>query len=183
MKWRSAGTSSNCATIRAAAGIEVAGSFDEAANRAFGPLAGYINGANRSRRRMAMTAPGGAACRRPTRPLPGAVRDAISPHRRDDAHSPGCPGANPGAPAGLAAVLRFSGRWTHKAFEERGAALRRAVVASGLRPADPMRYARFNPPWTPWFTRRNEVVLPTRGVATAAAAGCAICQPRVTRGS
>ena len=37
--------------------IEVAGSFDEAPNRAFRPLAGYINGANRSRRRIAMTAP------------------------------------------------------------------------------------------------------------------------------
>ncbi len=26
-------------------------------------------------------------------------------------------------------------------------------------PAGPMRYARFNLPWTPWFARRNEVVL------------------------
>jgi hypothetical protein len=24
----------------------------------------------------------------------------------------------------------------------------------------PMRYARFNRLWTPWFARRNEVVLP-----------------------
>jgi len=30
--------------------IEIAGSFDEAPVRAFRPLAGYINGANRSRR-------------------------------------------------------------------------------------------------------------------------------------
>ena len=37
--------------------IEVDGSFDEAPNRAFRPLAGFINGANRSRRRIAMTAP------------------------------------------------------------------------------------------------------------------------------
>jgi hypothetical protein len=37
--------------------IEVTGSFAEAPNRAFRPLAGYINGANRSRRRIAMTAP------------------------------------------------------------------------------------------------------------------------------
>jgi hypothetical protein len=65
-------------------------------------------------------------------------------------------------PPQLAAALRFSGRWTRKAFEERGAALRRAVAASGLRPAGPMRYARFNPPWTPWFARRNEVVLPVQ---------------------
>ncbi len=37
--------------------IEVAGSFDQAPVRAFGPLAAYINGASRSRRRIAMTAP------------------------------------------------------------------------------------------------------------------------------
>ena len=59
-----------------------------------------------------------------------------------------------------AAAVRFSGRWTCKEFQERGSALRRAVVAAGLRPASPLRYARFNPPWTPWFLRRNEVVQP-----------------------
>ncbi len=37
--------------------IEVAGSFDEAPSRAFRPLASYINGANRSRRRITRTAP------------------------------------------------------------------------------------------------------------------------------
>jgi hypothetical protein len=37
--------------------IEVTGSFAGAPNRAFRPLAGSINGANRSRRRIAMTAP------------------------------------------------------------------------------------------------------------------------------
>ena len=37
--------------------IEVDGSFDEAPDRAFRPLAGFIDGANRSRRQIAMTAP------------------------------------------------------------------------------------------------------------------------------
>jgi len=39
------------------AGIEVGGSFDEAPDPAFCPLAGFIDGANRSRRQIAMTAP------------------------------------------------------------------------------------------------------------------------------
>ena len=39
------------------AGIEAGGSFDEAPDRAFRPLAGYIDGASRSRRQIAMTAP------------------------------------------------------------------------------------------------------------------------------
>ena len=46
-------------------GIEVGGSFEEAPNRAFRPLAGFIDGANRSRRQIAMTAP--VTHRRPTR--------------------------------------------------------------------------------------------------------------------
>ena len=37
--------------------IEVGGSFDEAPDRAFRPLAGFVDGANRSRRQIAMTAP------------------------------------------------------------------------------------------------------------------------------
>ena len=36
--------------------IEVDGSFDEAPSRAFRPLAGFINGVNRSRRQIAMAA-------------------------------------------------------------------------------------------------------------------------------
>ena len=35
-------------------------------------------------------------------------------------------------PQQLAAAVRFSGRWTRKEFEERGTALRRAVIAAGL---------------------------------------------------
>ncbi len=37
--------------------IEVDGSFDEAPSRAFRPLAGFVNGANRSHRQIAMTTP------------------------------------------------------------------------------------------------------------------------------
>ncbi len=152
--------------------IEVAGSFDQAPNRAFGPLARYLNGANRSRRiatvmqqaagpeKIAMTAPVvQQAAGRPGRYLvqfvmPSHLTAETLPVPQDARVR------TREIPPQLAAAVRFSGRWTHKAFEERAAALRRAVAASGLRPAGPIRYARFNPPWTPWFARRNEVVLP-----------------------
>ena len=59
MTWRGAGDGSGLRRYPAClvAEVEVAGSFDEAPSRAFGPLAGYIHGATRSRRRIAMTAP------------------------------------------------------------------------------------------------------------------------------
>jgi hypothetical protein len=43
-----------------------------------------------------------------------------------------------------------------------GHALGRAVATAGLQPIGPIRYVRFDPPWKPWFLRRNEVVLPVR---------------------
>jgi hypothetical protein len=156
--------------------IEVNGSFDAAPNRAFRPLARFINGANRTRRQIAMTAPvtqqeAGPEKIAMTAPVvqqaagrPGSylVQFVVPSHftaqtlpAPDDARV-----RTREIPQQLAAAVRFSGRWTRKEFEDRGAALRQAVVAAGLRPASPLRYARFNPPWTPWFLRRNEVVQP-----------------------
>ncbi|WP_231929648.1 heme-binding protein [Micromonospora inositola] len=63
-------------------------------------------------------------------------------------------------PGQLVAATRFSGRWTTRAFEVRSTALGRAVAAAGFQPAGAVRYARFDPPWKPWFLRRNEVALP-----------------------
>ncbi|MGE5287975.1 MAG: SOUL family heme-binding protein [Micromonosporaceae bacterium] len=158
--------------------IDVDGSFDEAPNRAFRPLAGFINGANRSRRQIAMTAP-------VTRQAVGPEKIAMTaPVVQQAAGRRGSYLVQFVMPSGftaqtlpvpddarvrtreipqqLAAAVRFSGRWTRKEFEDRGSALRRAVVAAGLRPAGPVRYARFNPPWTPWFLRQNEVVQPVK---------------------
>jgi hypothetical protein len=60
----------------------------------------------------------------------------------------------------MAAALRFSGRWSRSSYEKRTAQLLVAVATAGLEVVGPPRYARFDPPWTPWFLRRNEVVVP-----------------------
>ena len=65
-------------------------------------------------------------------------------------------------PEHRAAAARFSGRWTRGSFSRHAAALAEAVAEAGLEPAGPLRWARFDPPWTPWFRRHNEVVLPVR---------------------
>jgi hypothetical protein len=66
-------------------------------------------------------------------------------------------------PAETAAALRFSGRWSRSSFETRKAHLLAALDTAGFDVAGPPRYARFDPPWTPWFLRRNEVVVPVAG--------------------
>ena len=59
-----------------------------------------------------------------------------------------------------AAVLKFSGRWTFSSFEKHRVRLLAALERDGVEATGPARYARFDPPWTPWFMRHNEVVIP-----------------------
>ncbi|MEU5942391.1 heme-binding protein [Micromonospora sp. NPDC047548] len=143
-----------------AAEMRVDGAFLEAGNAAFRPLAAYLSGANRSRRKVGMTAP--VVQEEGERPgcwlvrfvLPAALTAATAPEPEDPRITVR------EIPAQLAAAVRFSGRWSEKAFGQRATALGRAVTAAGLTPVDGIRYARFDPPWKPWFLRRNEVVLP-----------------------
>ncbi|MGK5676080.1 SOUL family heme-binding protein [Micromonospora sp. URMC 106] len=154
--------------------VRVEGSFEQAARDGFRPLAAYIGGANRSR-----VEGGGGPAAREAGPATIAM---TAPYLQEEADRPGCwlvrfvlpaactPDALPeptdprvrtrSVPGQLAAAVRFRGRWTARAFDRRATALGRAVTAAGLRPTGAVRYARFDPPWTPSFLRRNEVVLP-----------------------
>ncbi len=63
-------------------------------------------------------------------------------------------------PAQRMAAIRFSGRWTDASFAERTAELMRWIEARGLKPIGAATYAYYNAPFTPWFMRRNEVLVP-----------------------
>jgi hypothetical protein len=58
-------------------------------------------------------------------------------------------------------ALRFSGVATPSEFERRRLALVQAAESAGLgvRTAGPSTYSQYDPPWTPGFLRRNEVLL------------------------
>jgi hypothetical protein len=139
---------------------EVGGPFELAGNVAFPRLARYIGGHNRSSRKLAMTAPVvQEQDPRSRRYVVGFVMPAdVS---ADDLPDPLDSAVRTRrVPAETAAALRFSGRWSRKAYERRAAQLHEALDAAGLVVTGPPRYARFDPPWTPWFLRRNEVVVP-----------------------
>lgn len=66
-------------------------------------------------------------------------------------------------PTQLAAARTFTGRWTEESYRGHLATLRTAAKGVGLEIVGTPRFARFDPPWTPWFLRRNEVVIPVVG--------------------
>jgi hypothetical protein len=61
-------------------------------------------------------------------------------------------------PGSLAAAVHFRGSGSEAAFERRTNALQAGLTVAGLEPVGAPRFARFDPPFKPWFLRRNEVV-------------------------
>lgn len=64
------------------------------------------------------------------------------------------------APPRQVAVLRFSGLWSDVRFAEKERLLRAQLATSGWQVTGPAESLRYDPPWTFWFLRRNEVALP-----------------------
>ncbi len=62
-------------------------------------------------------------------------------------------------PARLVAARRYSGRWTRKSFETHLTALQEALDRNGITAVGSPLFARYNAPFTPWFMRRNEVMI------------------------
>lgn len=153
--------------------IEVDGTFSDAANRAFGTLAAYISGRNDTATKVAMTAP---VVQEPV-PASGATATVVMPAGEPDRHVIGFimpAGYNHDTlpaptdaritvrdvPEQLVAARAFTGRWTEPAYDQHLATLEAAVAEAGFRPVGQPQFARFDPPWTPWFLRRNEVLMP-----------------------
>jgi len=160
---------------------EVAGEFGKVSNEGFRRLAGYIFGGNDGGRKIAMTAPVG------TEPAPEKTTGAKIAMTAPVGAEPKGDGwivsfTMPSrwtmkslpvpdderirlreVPGRRVAAVRFSGTWGAAKFEAVAARLREQIQAKGLVPADdPPVYARYDPPWTPWFLRRNEVLVPLK---------------------
>ena len=63
-------------------------------------------------------------------------------------------------PERLVAVLKHSGTRSKKRYEERELRLMQWVEKRGLKPTGDPIFKRYNPPFMPWFLRRNEVMIP-----------------------
>jgi hypothetical protein len=153
--------------------VSVTGSQREAGNKGFRLLAGYIFGGNARSDKIAMTAPvtkigkgENIAMTAPVTLVPGAgdwlVRFTMpSQYALADLPIPNDKAVTIKAlPAVRMAVLRFSGLAGEAKVASETARLLAWMNTKGLERIGPWSISRYNPPWTPWFMRRNEVMVP-----------------------
>lgn len=158
------------------ADVVVTGSAEQAGNKAFRPLVSYIGGSNQTSVSLAMTAPviQQASGEKLAMTAP-VIQEAVDEDRwtvsfvlpgsrpLEQYPVPTDPRVSLRAVAGeTAAALRWSGRWTSGNVARRTEELRAAMADAGWADDGPPRWARFDPPWTPPFARRNEIVIPVR---------------------
>ena len=65
-------------------------------------------------------------------------------------------------PGFMAAAVRYAGMWRQKAYEEKKGLLLDWVRQNDLEISGTPIWARYDPPFMPWFLRRNEVIIPVK---------------------
>jgi hypothetical protein len=152
--------------------VTVDGGQKEAANKGFRLLAGYIFGGNARRQSVAMTAPVAQArasekiaMTAPVTQIQGADKWVVrftmpSAYSLATLPVPDDPKVHLHvvAPARFA-VLQFSGLARKADVDAKTVELERLAGAHHLRVVGPAALAQYDPPWTPWFMRRNEVMI------------------------
>ena len=159
--------------------------FSKAGNVGFRRLANYIFGENISQAKIAMTAPVGqsAASEKIAMTAPVGQRLAAPPS--------GAAAGGDGEytisftmpsnytlaslpkpkdplvlirelPAKKFAAITFSGTWSESRYQERLARLRQWLESHHLQAQGEPSFARYDPPWTLWFMRRNEILIEVR---------------------
>jgi hypothetical protein len=153
--------------------VTVDGDQKEAANKGFRLLAGYIFGANKRRQSIAMTAPVAQeavsekiAMTAPVAQTPSAAGTWVVRFTMPSAWSlqtlpvPDDPRVKlRSTEPSRFAVLRFSGLAKPDDVHTKSDELLAWVESHGLHATGPVSLAQYNPPWSLWFMRRNEVMV------------------------
>lgn len=177
---------------RVVASVDVEGEYSQSMNKGFGILAGYIFGKNVSRSKVAMTSPvlvsgaetdaagaqkserqaekekipmtapvvveggtgGQAMTMRFFMPEKYSLSDLPTPVDERIKLSV--------LPQQTFVVVRFSGSWRQSEFDKQAEALQAYAAGAGLKTSGKPVSAFYNPPFTPPFLRRNEVLLPVQ---------------------
>jgi hypothetical protein len=150
----------------------VAGAFADVGNIGFRRLFGYISGENRGSTPIAMTAP----VTQQAAPEKIAMTAPVTQQADGESYRIGfvlpvqytaatapVP-TNPDVrivevPGRKVVAIRYSGRWSDANYQQALAELLAFARARNLALAGEPVYARYDPPFMPWFLRRNEILI------------------------
>jgi len=150
---------------------EVNGGFEDAGNAGFRILADFIFGNNQAKEKIGMTAPVAQAKSEKiamTAPVSMAARGQgfviqftmPAKYTLNTLPAPNNPLIHLRLiPARRVAVHAYSGDWSMATYEKHLEIFRSALAQDGLVTIGGPVFARFNPPFWPWFLRRNEIWL------------------------
>ena len=154
--------------------IIVDGDLEGAGNKAFRPLFRYISCDNKSRGKIAMTAPVSQeqtgekiSMTAPVSQQSVQGKWAVSfmmpaSYTMETLPTPDDPNIKlRQVPARLVAAVRYSGFWSEKKYLQYKQELENWIAAKNLKVIGEPVWARYNPPFTLWFLRRNEILIPT----------------------
>jgi effector-binding domain-containing protein len=155
----------------------VDGPLEDAGNRAFQRLFDYISGKNRSHDKIAMTAPVSQEAAsekiKMTSPvgqqsieggwlvsftMPASQTIEALPDPEDQRIK------LRQVPACRMVAVRYSGVWSEKRYLRYKQELESWIEKNGFRIIGEPVWARYNSPFTPWFLRRNEILIPVSTV-------------------
>ncbi len=152
--------------------VTVTGDRTAAASKGFRLLAGYIFGGNTRRQSIPMTAPV-VETRSQTIAMTAPVLQTkagdrwmirfVMPSRYTlgELPTPNSPEVHlTTAPPARVAVIRFSGLINKTVMHEKTEALDAFIRTQKLRAIGTPSLAQYDPPWTLWFLRRNEIMIP-----------------------
>ena len=153
--------------------IIVVGDMEGAGNKAFRPLFRYISGDNKSRGKIAMTAPVSQeqtgekiSMTAPVSQQSVQGKWAVSfmmpaSYSMENLPTPDDPNIKlRQVPARRVSAVRYSGVWSEKKYLQYKQELENWITANNLKVIGDPIWARYNPPFTLWFLRRNEILIP-----------------------
>jgi hypothetical protein len=120
--------------------VLVSGDQGHAVQSGFRKLAGYIFGGNAGRATVQFMMPAAYTLNSLPKPNDADIRFRSEPARE-------------------MAVMKFSGVARERSYREKTNLLKSWVAAKGLAVRGSAVLAQYDPPWTPWFMRRNEVLI------------------------
>jgi hypothetical protein len=151
------------------------GNFEEVGSEGFRRLADYIGGKNKKRTTISMTAPVSQSPEsekiemtspvsqerenhrwRITFMMPSSYTIKTLPLPDDDRIA-----LREEKPK-IVAVIRYSGTWGKKRYEDHQAKLMNWIIRRDWEPIGGPVWARYDPPFMPWFLRRNEILIPVK---------------------